>query len=156
MNGSNFRERSQVLFDGAVIRSRFVSPETISLTIPQAPGGMHSVQVKNPGDALSSPLALFIDSKPVITGVRQGEQYVNYYNLIIEGHNFLSNSTVVVEGKSMTSSSVNIYQREKIKFVNCTRIIYERHPYDSDVKSFGVQIINPNGEESNVVQVSAP
>jgi hypothetical protein len=154
--GRNFQEGSQVLFDGAVIRSRLESSESISLSVPQVPGGLHTIQVSSPGGTLSSVMALFIDSKPVITSVSQGEEFVNYYNLIIEGQNFKSNSMVVVDGKSMSASSVNPFSREKVRFVDCTRIIYERHPYDSDIKSFNVQVINATGEESSLFQVSAP
>jgi hypothetical protein len=156
ISGGNFLEGSQVLFDGAIIRSRFESSESISITVPRVAGGLHTVQVKNPGGSLSSPLALFVDSKPEITGISQGENYVNYYNLIIEGRNFQSNSTIVVEGKSMVPASVNMADREKVIFKDCTRIIYQRHPYDTEVKSFTVQVLNANGESSSVVQVSAP
>jgi hypothetical protein len=154
--GRNFQENSQVLFDGAVIKSRFESSESISAPIPPVAGGLHTIQVSSPGGTLSSVMALIIDSKPLITSVTQGESYVNYYNLIIEGQNFKSNSMLVVDGKSMSASSVNPFSREKVRFVDCTRIIYERHPYDSDVKSFDVQVINATGEESPVFQVSAP
>jgi hypothetical protein len=156
ISGGNFLKSSQVLFDGAVITSRFESPESIAIQVPRIAGGLHTVQVKNPGGTLSSSLALVIDSKPEITAVSQGENYVNFYNLIIEGRNFQSNSTVVVEGKSMTPASVNPADREKVIYVDCNRIIYRRHPYDSEVKNFTVQVINPNGESSLVTQVSAP
>lgn len=156
ISGANFLKSSQVLFDGAVIKSRFESTEALFFQTPRLAGGLHTVQVKNPGGTISSSLALFIDSKPEITGVRQGENYVNYYNLIIEGRNLQSNSTVVVEGKSMTPASVNPSEREKVIYVNCNRIIYQRYPYDSAVKSFTVQVLNVNGESSSVVQVSAP
>jgi hypothetical protein len=154
--GTNFQQGSQVLFDGAVIRSRFASSDTLLISVPQVPGGLHNIQVKNPGGTVSSPVALFIDSKPEITSVTQGDEFVNYYNLIIDGRNFQSNSTVVVEGKSMTPAAVNWADREKVVFVDCNRIIYQRHPYDTAVKSFDVQVINPSGEASSVVQVSAP
>jgi hypothetical protein len=156
ISGENFLKGSQVLIDGAVIRSRFESTESISVHIPQIVGGLHAVQVQNPGGTLSSSLALIIDSKPEITSVIQGEDYVNYYDLIIEGRNLQSNSTVVVEGKSMTPASLNLSDREKVIYVDCNRIIYQRYPYDSAVKSFTLQVLNPNGESSSVVQVSAP
>jgi len=156
ISGANFLPGSQVLFDGAVIKSRVESAENISIHIPRIASGLHTVQVKNPGGTLSSALALFIDSKPEITGIIQGENYVNYYDLIIEGRNLQSNSKVVVEGRSMTASAVNPVEREKVIYVDCNRIIYQRHPYDSAEKSFTVQVINPNGESSSVVEVSAP
>lgn len=154
--GRNFQESSQVLFDGAVIKGSVESSESISVTVPQVAGGLHTLQVKNQGGGASSVMALFIDSKPVITGVSTGDEFVNYYNLIIEGKNFKSNSTVVVDGKSMTASSANPFDRERVRYVDCTKIIYERHPYDSEIKSFNVQVIDPNGEESALFQVSAP
>jgi len=156
ISGNNFLKSSQVLFDGAVIKSRFESTEAISFPPPRIAGGLHTVQVKNPGGVLSSSLALFIDSKPEITGIIQGENYVTYYNLIIEGRNLQSNSQVVVEGKSMTPASVNPSDREKVIYVGCNRIIYQRYPYDSAEKNFTVQILNANGESSSVVEVSAP
>jgi hypothetical protein len=69
ISGRNFLESSQVLFDGAVIKSRFGSSESITIHIPRLASGLHTVQVKNPGGTLSSSLALFIDSKPEITGI---------------------------------------------------------------------------------------
>jgi hypothetical protein len=156
ISGGNFQEGSQVLFDGAVIKSSVTSSETISINVPQVAGGLHTIQVKNPGGTLSSSVAIFVDSKPEITGITQGEYYVNYYNLIIDGRNFQGNSTVVVEGKSMVPSSVNYADREKVIYVDCNRIIYQRHPYDTDVKNFTVQVINSSGETSSAVQVSAP
>jgi hypothetical protein len=156
LRGSKFRENTQVLLDGAVIRSSFLSPESISVSVPRLPGGLHSLQVKNPGAPASSAIALFIDVKPEISGVSRGEEFVNYYLLIIEGRNFRGDSRVVVDGKSMTPSSVNTYEREKVRFVDCTRIVYERHPYDSTVKNISVQVINADGGESSVYRVSAP
>jgi hypothetical protein len=61
-----------------------------------------------------------------------------------------------VEGKSMTPSSVNPVERERVIYGGCNRIIYQRHPYDTAEKSFTVQVINPNGESSSVIEVSAP
>jgi hypothetical protein len=156
ISGGNFLTSSQVLFDGVVIKSRFESTEALSFQAPRIAGGLHAVQVMNPGGTLSSSLALFIDSKPEITGVVQGENYVNYYNLIIEGRNLQSNSTVVVEGKSMTPASANPADREQVIYIGCNKIIYQRHPYDSTVKDFTVQVLNANGESSSVIQVSAP
>jgi len=156
IRGAKFRESSRVLLNGAVIRSRFLSPESIVASIPGIVGGLHSVQVKNPGVPASSGMALFVDVKPEITGVSRGEEYVNYYDLIIEGRNFRGDSRVVVDGKSMSPSSVNIYDRERVRYVDCTRMVYERHPYDGTVKQFSMQVINPDGGESSVYRVSAP
>lgn len=172
VTGRNFQEGSQIIFDGAAIRSRFSAAESISFTAPQVAGGLHQVQVKNPGDAVSGVLGLVIDARPEIVGITQGEEYVNYYNLVIDGRNFQQNSALVVmeertidqtaaqlavDVKRITSGSGSTTERERLLFINCNRIIYQRYPYSTIPKNFRVQVVNPAGEgESAVVSVSAP
>jgi hypothetical protein len=59
---------------------------------------------------------------------------------------------VVVDGRQVYNST----DRDKSRFVNCTRIVYERYPYDRTPKTLRIQVVNPNGEESPVVTVTAP
>ena len=168
--GQNFQERSQVLFDGAAIRGRFLSETSMGFTVPQVNAGLHQVQVKNTEDAVSGALGLIINSKPEIDSITPGEEYVNYYNLVIEGRNFQQGSVVVVMEDSTLEQTGGQYsvdtrqvgagygqaQREKVMYVNCNRIIYQRHPYSNALKTFRVQVLNPSGEESAPVSVSAP
>ena len=173
--GHNFREGSQVMFDGAAVRSRFSSSESLSFSVPHVAGGLHQVQVRNPEDTLSGVLGLVIDARPEITGVSQGEQRdvnVTYYNMIIDGRNFQQNSTLVVmeeqsleenpsplavDIKRITSGSGTTTEREQLLFINCNRIIYQRHPYSTVPKNFSVQVVSPGSEgESSVVSVRAP
>jgi len=156
ITGRNFQEGSQLLFDGAVIPSRFGSSESISFTAPQLAGGLHQVQVKNPEETMTVPLALMINSRPEVTSVSQGEDFVNYYQLIIEGRNFQQSSLLTIDGKRLGSGEGPAGERERLIYFNCNRMIYERHPYDSTVKNFRLQVVNQNGEESAVVQVTAP
>jgi hypothetical protein len=171
ISGQNFRERSQVLFDGAAIRGRFLSSETLVFTVPNIAPGLHQVQVKNPEDTLSGTQGLIIDGRPEIQSITTGAEYVNYYNLVIEGRNFRQDSVLVVteerdleqtglqpayEVKRLRSGTASATERERIIFANCTQLIYQRYPYSTTPKSFRVQVISPGGEESSVVQVSAP
>ncbi len=156
LSGSNFLVQTQVLLDGAVIASRFHSPGLLTVALPPLGGGLHSIQLKNPGNALSSPLALFVDTRPHVAGIGQGEQFVNYYHLVIDGSNFFRTSQVVVDGRLLSAAAANPHDREKLLYESCTRLIYQRYPYDSTPKTFSVQVINPNGEQSEVVQVHAP
>jgi hypothetical protein len=170
--GRNFQERSQVLFDGAAIRGHFNSQESISFTAPRVAPGLHQVQVKNQGETLSGTQGLFIDGRPEIDSVTAANDFVNYYNLVIGGRNFQQDSTVVVseerdpdqtgsqgtiaEVKRLRSGTANASERERLIYVNCGQIIYQRYPYSTTLKNFNVQVVNPGGEESSVVQVSAP
>ena len=47
-------------------------------------------------------------------------------------------------------------ERDKLIFVDCTRMIYQRHPYSSTNKDFRIQVLNQGGEGSQVVNVTAP
>lgn len=157
VSGRNFQEGAQILLDGAAIKSRVLSRESISFNAPsQLFSGLHQVQVKNPTDEVSGAVAFFINSKPEILSVSQGGEFVNYYELIIEGKNFQQGSTLVVDGARLNSGMGPATERERFIYVDCTRIIYQRHPYDSTPKSFSIQVINPNSEESPVVTVNAP
>ncbi len=156
ISGRNFQEQSMVMFDGAAIRSRLISPETIAFTVPDVQAGLHQVQVRNPGDVYSTVMGLFIDAKPEITSITQGDQYVNYYNLIIYGRNFQQNSSLIVDGSSVPGIAAYAAGREKFVYVNCNPIIYERYPYDTSPKNIRLQVLNPNGESSAVVQITAP
>jgi hypothetical protein len=153
VSGRNFQESSALLFDGGAIRSMNTSPDAISFTVPHnVLGGQHNIQVKNPDDMVSGTVAFYIDMKPVIHAIHQGEERVNTYELILEGHNFQQGSSVVVDGRQVYNST----DRDKSRFMNCTRIVYERYPYDRTPKTLRIQVVNPNGEESQVVTVSAP
>jgi hypothetical protein len=172
ISGRNFHEGSQVLFDGAAIRSRFSSAESLSFSAPPVAGGLHQVQVRNPEDTVSEVLGLVIDARPEVTSVYRGEEYVNYYDLVIEGKNFQQNSTLVVmeersleetpshlavDVKRITTSAAPATEREQLLYVNCNRLVYQRYPYSTIPKNFKVQVVNPaGGGESSLVSVSAP
>lgn len=172
ISGRSFLDKSQVLFDGAAIRGNFISTETFSFTVPRVAAGLHQVQIKNPGGTLSGAQGLMIDARPEIDSVITGEEYVNYYNLIIGGRNFQQDSTVViteerdleltgmqppaVDVKRLRSGTANATEKERAIFVNCGQLIYQRYPYSTTLKNIRVQVLNPGGEESSVVQVSTP
>lgn len=168
ISGRNFQKGSQVLFDGAIVRSTFNSAESLSFTIPQVAGGIHQIQVKNPEDTITTPLAIQVKATPEITTISRGENFVNYYNLLIEGINFQPGATIVVEeksfqvginvaaGKRLSAGGNAAGEREMLIYQNCTRLIYQRFPVDPTEKDLRIQVINPNGEVSPVVQVTAP
>lgn len=156
VNGLNFKSGAQVVFDGGGIATRYLSPEAVAFVTPQLPSGLHQVLVKNPSGAASDALALVIDSKPEISSVSIGTDYVSYYELVITGRNFQQRSTLVVDGARIHTAQQTAIERESIIFAGCSQLIYQRHPYDSTPKDIRMQVINPNGEESGVVIVTAP
>jgi hypothetical protein len=156
VKGKNFLEGAQLLFDGAIIKGSRTSSEEMTFQTPNVPGGLHQVQVKNPEEAISSAIALLITSQPEIRSVSQGTDYVNYYELNIEGINFQHGSTLIVDGRRIQSGDPTTGNRDSLVFKSCNRLTYQRYPYDRSIKSFQLVIANPNGEESSVFTVSAP
>jgi hypothetical protein len=156
VSGKNFVEGAQVQFDGAGIRSRYYSAESMGFTVPAVRGGIHQVQVRNPEDTVSSPLALMIDSRPEISGITPGDDFVNYYEIAVEGRNFQQGTVLVVDGQRIGAGTPVAGNRDKLIYMNCTQIIYQRHPADPTPKTLRIQAVNPGGEESPVVTVSTP
>ncbi|HIJ88593.1 MAG TPA: transcription factor [Desulfuromonadales bacterium] len=154
--GSNFGESSMLFFDGAALNSTLVSSETLSFTVPPVPGGLHQVLVKNSPENGSASLALVVETRPEIGQVSVGNEYVNYYELIITGRNFSQNSSMYVDGVQIGGRGQEMTDREKLLYVDCTKMIYQRHPYSSVKKDFRLQIVNSGGEGSQVITVSAP
>lgn len=155
-NGKNFSEISKLFFDGVVIPSSLQSPDAISFTVPQVSGGLHQVTIKNSPDNASVTMGLMIESKPEISHVTIGNEFVNYYELIIEGKNFQQNSTLLVDGSKIGSKGEDLAAREKVIYMGCKKLIYQRHPYSPTTKEFRLQAVNQGGEGSQVVIVNAP
>jgi hypothetical protein len=155
--GQNFTEKSLILFDGAVLKSTYVSPEAIAFTVPQVAGGLHQVVVKNSPDNGTVAVGLIIETKPEISQVSIGSEYVNYYELNITGKNFQPNSAIFVDGQRVGGRGGDISgERDKLIYVDCTKLIYQRHPYTQVNKDFRIMVMNPGNEASQAVNISAP
>lgn len=153
VTGRNFVPSSQLLFNGAVIRSRFIASDRIRFTVPTTRSGLHQVAVKN-GDHATTPLGLTIITAPEITAVTIGTDQVNSYELVIEGNNFQQTSALLVNGTRIDTAGT--LQGERLFVVDCTRMIYRRLPYSSTPKELRLQVVNPTGETSQTVTVAAP
>lgn len=155
--GSHFNDSSMLFFDGAALASTFLSPEAISFIVPDVAGGLHQVQVKNGPDISSVPMNMSVETKPEIGQVTFGAEHVNFYELIISGKNFTQNSSVYVDGMQIGNRGVDdLTLREKLIYVDCNKLIYQRHPYSPVNKDFRLQVVNPGGEGSPVITVTAP
>lgn len=156
IHGAYFRPDSRVAFDGALVPSAFQGSELITFTLPQVPGGLHHVQVRNLAeDTVSAPLALTIETRPEILSVRRGADLVNAYELVVEGRNFLQGSSLVVDGRRLSAGSGG-GERDRVYYGGCDSITYLRFPYDTTPREMRLQVVNPTGEESNIYTMSTP
>lgn len=155
--GANFRDTSMLFFDGAALPSSLLSPESISFSVPNVSGGLHQIMVKNAPENSSMPLVLAVETRPEIGQVTIGNEHVNYYELNISGRNFTQNSSVFVDGAQIGGrGGQDMVEREKLIYVDCTKLIYQRYPYSPVNKDFRLQVVNPGGEGSQAITVTAP
>jgi hypothetical protein len=155
--GRNFHETSQLFFDGSALKSRNISSDAIAFSVPNVTGGLHQVVVKNSSDNGSEALGLIIETRPEISQVMIGSQHVNYYDLIIVGRNFQQNSSIYVDGQRIGGNGgQDLAEREKLIYVDCTKLIYQRYPFSPVNKDFSILVMNPGGEGSQTINVSAP
>ena len=154
--GQNFNTASMLFFDGAGIKSSGTSHESLTFNVPQVAGGIHQVQVKNSPDNASVTMAVTIETRAEINQVTVGTEYVNNYELIITGKNFHQNSSIYVDGQQIGGRGGQDTEREKLIYVDCSKLVYLRYPYSPVNKDFRIQVVNPGGEGSQVVQMNAP
>lgn len=157
LKGKNFSANSQLYFDSVIIASKVVSSSEISFLVPEVAGGLHQVLVKNGVDTSSAPLGLMIETKPEITSAKIGTEYVNYYEIVIDGKNFQNSSYILVDGVKIGGrNGADLESREKLIYKSCSKVVYQRHPYSPVNKEFQLQLMNQTGEGSQPITMNAP
>lgn len=167
VSGEAFSPGAQLLLDGAAIPVDQIGETEIIFTTPPLKGGLHHVQVVNPGDRKSLTFALFVNSIPEIHSVEQGTDEVTFYELTIRGKNFLFNSTLVVDGVSinpaLVAGGIQVFvapavqpQNDTVRYLDCSTLVYTRYPYSRQSKRISLQVVNPGGQPSPVYHLTAP
>ncbi len=127
---------------------------------------MHQVQVAAGEKGRKSlPYALFVDSVPKIDGVSIGEDQVTAYEVIIRGENFYVGSSLLVDGKVIRSlgggtsdfTTLLIPGREDfLRYVDCTTLLYIRHPVTREANQVILRVVNWNGAQSEPLRTELP
>jgi len=173
INGRNFLPGAVLLVNDRVVPSSVISSTSIEAQLPgfQEPG-VYGVSVRNQEGATSLPHSLWVNSTPEIYSVEQGADFVNYYEVIIHGKNFLFNSTLVVKGPEdsalgqtyqqlssvspkSAASQVTISPQNRLIYVDCQTLIYHRYRI-SRAKDLRLQIFNPDGRKTDLYYVALP
>ena len=165
--GEAFSPSAQLLLDGAVISVETIGETEIHFIAPPLDGGLHHVQVVNPGDRKSLAFALFINNLPEIHSAELGPDEVTHYELTIRGKNFHFNSTLVVDSISINPVAVSggnqVFMppavqpgNDTARFIDCNTMIYTRHPVSRQAKRVSMQIVNPDGQPSPLFHLTIP
>jgi hypothetical protein len=156
ISGHGFAPGAQVLVNQAAVPSRSVSPEQIVFTFPLVTSGLHRVQVANPSSKQSLPHTLHVSSVPEITSAIMGTDQINQYELIISGRNFQFNSRLLVDGQIIRDLGGMRPGAEYVQVIDCRTLRYIRYPVTREPRSVSLQVVNPDGAQSPVFQVSIP
>jgi hypothetical protein len=145
----------RVLLDG-VAQTAERSGDFLTFVLPDLAPGMHQVQLADPDGRYSLPVALLVDHRPEIQSVAPGEQYVNYYELLIEGKNFLPTSTLLVDGRPVTPFPSGSLQVDNITCLDCNALLYRRYPVSGQARPITLRVINPDGQQSADFSFTTP
>jgi hypothetical protein len=178
INGRNFLPGAVLLVNDRVVPSRVISSTSIEAQMPglRKPG-VYGVSVSNQDGATSLPHSLWVNSTPEINSVERGADFVNHYEVIIHGKNFLFNSTLVVKEPEDSTIGQTYQQlsfvsrnnptsqggldtiapqKNRLIYVDCQTLIYHRYPTSFQDKDLGLQVFNPDGRMTDQYYVALP
>lgn len=138
--------------------------------------GVYGVQVRNPGGEASLPQSLWVNTIPEIYAVERGADFVNHYEIVIRGKNFLFGSILVVNQpesefpdiahRPLTLRSygeardrqqeLKPPQADRLIFRDCQTLVYYRYPTSTQERDLVFQVINPDGHKSGPVSAFLP
>jgi hypothetical protein len=177
VEGRHFLPGSALLLDGAAVAVRDRGRSRLEFDLPRGlQAGVYGVQVRNPGGASSLPHSLWVNNIPEIFQVELGNEYVNHYEVIIRGRNFYYNSTLTVsqpgsvlpdlahrpltlhahEENLGLVPNVSPPQSDRLIYRDCQTLIYYRYPPSTQENELVLQVINPDGKNSEPFSVSLP
>lgn len=174
--GRNFLPETMLLLDGRAVGSRLVDPGTLEFRLPELPAGVYGVEARNPDGTVSLPRSLWVNSVPEITSVTRGADFVNHYEVLIEGKNFFFNSILLVREPDLSAGGSGTRQLtyyahraatalaqgtlpapgEKLVFNTCGTLVYTRYPSNFQSKELVLQVVNPDGKKTSPYAVTLP
>jgi hypothetical protein len=176
VTGRDFAPGASLLLDGKIVAHTALGPESLSFVPPALPSGAYGVQVINPDGKKSLPHSLYINDIPEILNVYQGEEFVNYYQVVIEGKNFTFDSNLVINEYPVGFYDLPPQQRvispqsdvgspgklprpsqsDNLRYIDCGTLIYNRYPYSNQPKRVSVKVVNPDGKETSTYELAIP
>jgi hypothetical protein len=153
--GRGLQAGVQLLLNGAALDATRTG-DSLLFNVPDLPAGLHQVQLRNPNGQMSLAVALLVDTTPEIRSVAVGAEFLNHYQLIISGRNFLFNSRLIADGRQVPAVPASSMQVDRLTYVDCNSLIYHRYPVSSQPRTVLLQVLNPDGRESAVFSATIP
>jgi len=176
VKGRYLHPGANVLLNNLVIPSNWASDTELSFEAPRLAAGMYGVQVANPDGYTSLPYSLEVNNAPQISEVTRGDDFVNYYQLVIRGKNFFYRSTLVVTeysdgfpdippiqrsiiGQNLPRQPLDLtrtIRNEELFYQDCHTLIYNRHPVSGEDRRLVLRVSNPDGKQTPPFELYTP
>ncbi len=176
IRGENIQNHAQLLFAGAVVPFEREDGASLSFVPPASSAGSYGVQIVNPDGKRSLPHNLKINNQPEIESVSAGNDFVNYYQVVISGKNFSPSSILLI--KEYPGGFADLPPRQRfipnqgnaesrgaggnrgfsgnVVFQDCNTLIYNRYPAVNQDMRIVFQVSNPDGSQSAPYEASLP
>jgi len=152
--GSGFADTAVVLLNGSRIPVTSRSPGRLSLRLPPLPAGLHKIQVSNPDGQSSVPVTLSVVRQPVIHQIESSGNAITSYQLTITGENFSPQSQLLLNGAPLPLRRSDIQTGDRVSYLDCTTLVYQRHPLAAQPQDLEFRVVNPDGQVSNSYTLS--
>lgn len=176
VTGNDIAPGATLLLGGNAVARQRTETGALTFTVPPLAAGAYGVQVVNPDGSASLPHSLYISDVPEIVAVRRDGEYVNHYQLVVEGKNFVPGATLVVTESAGDFFDLPPRQRlirpgqdagaaerlqapsrgDRIGYRDCRTLVYSRYPASSQPRDLTLQVVNPDGKSSRPYQLSSP
>jgi hypothetical protein len=176
LRGAAIQSGAQLLLDGAVIPFSHEDEQSLSFTPTPLRAGSYGLQLVNPDGKKSLPHTLWISNLPEIESVSEGENFVNYYQVLIRGKNFFHNSVLLISeypggfddlpprqrfipaqgSAAFSGDRARLSQSENLRYQDCHTLVYNRYPATGQAIRLVLRIGNPDGQQSEPFEVSLP
>jgi hypothetical protein len=175
ISGENFILGSRLFINGLIVSSRVVDLSRIIFNVPVLNSGVYGIQIVNPSGNKSLPHSLYIDSVPKIESVSIGNEFATYYELVVKGENFYSQSSLLINDFTSIPDGIpprqkvifgqarrnrhdgfgNQAQADYLYFKDCRTLIYYRFPLSTQKGEMTLRVINPDGKTTEAFQLLA-
>lgn len=175
VSGKYFSPGSNLFLGGSVVAATVIDSRNMSFEVPILKSGVYGVQVANSPDKKSLPFSLYVSSVPRIDSVNIGDEFTNYYELIITGDNFFPQSSLLInESRSGLDGTpprqraifgqsrrlehgdyAGQVQGDYLFFRDCRTLIYYRFPLSSQKEERVLQVVNPDGKATEAFSILA-
>ena len=176
LQGENIQDSARLLLNEMVVPVTREDDLSYSFIPPPLQAGSYGLQLINPDGKKSLPHTLWVSNVPEIESVSVGDNFVNYYQMIIQGKNFFHNSVLLISeypggfadlpprqrfipaqgGAAFRGQRSSVRQAEAVRYQDCNTLIYDRYPPTGQALRMILRVGNPDGKQTSAYEISLP